>query len=78
MAQIDFEVTNVCAGGGHITITATKGSREIELMFHKKEFQDEVSGRDAQEAIKVLILWAIRGLTPAQAKAKIDGMSITL
>lgn len=81
-AVIDFQVSDVCGGGGHATVTMRRdgvpiGSKRISVAGLKAEAA-ELNTKDALWEVGLEIIRTVDPTTRAELGALINTMTITL
>jgi len=72
MPQFTILRSWVCEGGNHMHVTVSDGVKTRTLAVDTSLLRSAVTEDEIQIAFKIICRAAIRGLTPAQAAAKLD------
>jgi hypothetical protein len=69
----------ICSGGNHYHVEVSDGVKTRKLEVDTAFLRSPVTEEEIQVAFKIITRAAIRGLTPAQAKSKLDtGFSVVI
>ena len=78
--QVLVELVSVCSGGNHATVQFTfDGGNVRTAMFEADNLRAPLDAEDRRKLAELVIRGAVTGLTPAQARNKLQaGFTVTL
>lgn len=78
MSKVTVTITNVCAGGNHLTFSIT-GDASGSMVIDLPDLLDPITSRDVESFIRVIARLAKKGRTVNQAKALLQaGIQVTV
>lgn len=76
--NLTLRITEVCAGGEHVTVTVT-GDASMTARLSVAEIREPLSAEDKETFVRVLLRAYAQGKTKAQVKAGLQaGVVVTL